>query len=507
MKKINFTQLPMILCMTVCIQNELFSQETIDDTISINEIVITGSKIEVARKLVPVSVSKISKQDIESTGEINILPTLSTCSPGVFITERNILGFGVSTGGSGAISIRGISGSPNTEVLILIDGHPQYQGIFGHPLPDAYVASDVEKVEIIRGPASILYGSNAMGGVVNIITAQQHKEGINANIGASYGSYNTQKYYGTAGFAKNKLSVFASINQDQTDGIRENTDFKITNGYTKFVYQESDHIKVTADFNLAKYYANDNGPVYTEEPAPFNIDIIRGKTAVSIENRYTYFNGALKAYHNFGTHDLFDGWHSKDRNSGAMFYQTMQLFEGNKLTTGIDTKQYGGKGNSGVAKDSLITINELAFYTYVQQSFFQKISLSAGLRIENNSSYGNELIPLAGINYNPTTVTTVKASFSKGFRSPTIMEMYLFAPNPDLKPEEMFNYEVGWLQYFFNSRLQTELTIFAAKGNNIIQVAGQYPNVKRQNIADFSNKGIEFAMKLQATKKLYFNTN
>ncbi len=99
-------------------------------------------------------------------------------------------------------------GSPNTQVLVLIDGHPQFMGIMGHPLPDAYVASDAEKIEIIRGPASILYGSNAMGGVINIITRKQKEDGLNANARLMYGSSNARKYMANAGFKKNKLNIF-----------------------------------------------------------------------------------------------------------------------------------------------------------------------------------------------------------------------------------------------------------------------------------------------------------
>ncbi len=478
-----------------------------NDTLPIEEVVVTGSKIEIARKLVPVSVSQISKESIENSGEINILPAISALSPGVFVTERNILGFGVSTGGSGSITIRGISSSPNTSALILIDGHPQYQGIFGHPLPDAYVASDVEKVEIIRGPASILYGSNAMSGVVNIITNKQHQNGFTTNLGASYGSYNTQKYNGTVGYKKDKISVFASLNHDQTNGIRQNTDFKITNGYTKIGYRINDNFYLTGDFNFAKFNANDNGSVQEEEPQPFNIDILRGKTALSIENKHDITEGALKLYHNFGTHDLSDGWHSTDRNSGVMFYQTLSLFKGNKLTTGVDAKQFGGKGNSGMAADSLILVNELAVYAYTQQNLLQELSLSAGLRIENNAIYGNELAPMVGLNYYPTSKTTIKLSIAKGFRSPTVMEMYLFAPNPNLKPERLWNYEIAWLQNFFEGRLITELTVFMAQTENLIQVTGQYPNVTRDNIGEFTNKGIEISTKLKATNGLFLQAN
>jgi len=480
------------------------SQST-NDTIKLEDIIVTGSKIETSRKLIPISVSQITEQNIKNSGQMNILPAMNQFAPGIFVTERNLLGFGVSTGGSGSISIRGVSGSPNTEVLVLIDGHPQYQGIFGHPLPDAYVASDVEKVEIIRGPASILYGSNAMAGVINIITKKQHNQGFKVNLGASYGSYNTQKYYSTIGYKKNRLSVFASVNHDHTDGIRQNTDFTITNGFTKVGYEINDHFSLYADFSVAKFNANDNGPEF--KPALFSIDITRGKTSLSLENKFEKSEGSFKAYHNFGTHDLSDGWYSTDRNSGLMLYQTFKLLKNNALTIGSDLKQYGGQGNSGMAKDKLKTVNELAFYTYIQQTILHKLTLSAGFRLENNSNYGNELIPLAGISYNPTMNTTFKSSVSKGFRSPTIMELYLFAPNPDLKPEEMINYEISWLQTFLDYRLSIELTVYKSKGDNLIQVAGQYPNVKRENIGTFANQGIEFSTKFQITKNFYAHAN
>ena len=478
--------------------------EDLNDTIKINEVVVTGSKTEVSRKLVPLSVSQVSTEDIENTGEINILPALSTYSPGVFVTERNILGFGVSAGGAGAISIRGVSGSPNTDVLVLIDGHPQYQGIFGHPLPDAYVASDVEKVEIVRGPASILYGSNAMAGVVNIITKKQNTEGFKSSLGASYGSYNTKKLYGTVGFKQDKFSVFASVNNDKTDGVRENSDFKIFNSYVKLGYHINDHFNLTGDVSIAKFDARDS--IYNNVPNLFGIDILRGKAALSLENRFNKSEGAIKFFHNFGTHDLSDGWYSTDFNSGLMIYQTFRAFKSNAITVGIDAKQYGGKARytlgSVIHTDE--TINEIAGYTYMQQNIFKHLSLSAGLRVENNSRYGNELVPMAGLTYNPSGTTSFKASTSKGFRSPTIMELYFFPPqNPDLKPERLINYDVSWMQQCMEGRLNTELTLFLIHAKNLIQIA----NYKRINTGEFTNKGLEFAVNYMAAKHLYLHGN
>lgn len=484
--------------------NSGFSQNLKMDSVKLSELIVTGSKTEVSRKVVPLSVSQISTKDIENSGQINILPTLNSYVPGIFVTERSLLGFGVGTGGSGAISMRGISSAPNTSVLVLIDGHPQYQGIFGHPLPDAYVASDVEKVEIIRGPASILYGSNAMAGVINIITRKQKDDGFKSSWGASLGSYNTQKYHGTIGYKKDKLNVFISANHDQTDGIRLNTDFNISNGYAKVGYELNQHFNLSADYSIAKYNANDNGTIYA--PAPFNIDITRAKAALSLDNKFNKADGSLKIYHNFGEHTLSDGFHSTDRNSGAMLFETFRFFKNNSITVGTDFKQFGGIANRGAAANKLKTVNEVSLYAYAQQLLFDKLTLSAGLRLENNSVYGNELIPMAGVSYTQNTNTTFKASVSKGFRSPTVMEMYLYAPNADLLPERMLNYEISWLQSLLNNKLQTEITAFMVNGENLIQVVPPVVTM-RQNIGTFNNKGIEFSAKYFVTKNLTLQGN
>ena len=499
MKKIHFLMAFSMIGM------QMLAQTTTKDSVQLDEVVVTGSKVEISRKVVPISVSQISKQEIENTGNINVLTTLNAYVPGIFVTQRNVLGFGVSTGGSGGMTLRGIGGAPNTEILVLIDGHPQYQGIFGHPLPDAYVASDVAKVEIIRGPGSFLYGSNAMGGVINIITRKNNKEGISGSVGGAYGMYNTQKYYGAIGYKKNKVSILASANHDYTDGTRANTDFSIMNGLVKAGYAFDEHFNLTIDASVAKFNANDNGPIH--KPAAFNIDILRGKASATLENKFDKLQGAFKVYRNFGEHTLSDGFHSTDRNSGAMLYQTFKFNTGTLVTAGIDFKQYGGVVNQTKYRDSLLTVNELAVYAYAQQNIFEKLTLSAGLRLENNSGYGKELIPMGGISYYPTENTTFKFNTSKGFRNPTIMELYLYAPNADLLPERMVNYELSWLQTFMNRRLNIELTTYKVKGNNIIQVVGQYPNTKRQNVGSFDNQGVEFSARLKVDKNIMLNAN
>lgn len=484
----------------------------LSDTINIDEVTITGTKTKVNRNIVPLTVSIIPKERIEYSSESALLPVLSEQVPGMFITQRGITGFGVSTGSAGQISLRGVGGNPNTQVLILHNGNPQFMGIMGHPLADAYIASDVEKVEVIRGPASTLYGTNAMGGVINIITREQKEKGFTANSRIMYGSYNTQKYMVNGGYKSNKFNVFASFNHDQTDGHRDSSDFKINNGYIRTGYDINSHLSINSDFSLANFKATDPGMEGSK--AGYLIDITRGMGAISLDNNYDQTNGSFRFFYNYGEHNITDGFHSKDNNYGALIYQSFKLFKGNTLTGGIDFKKYGGiaenvkamHGSGMVFGDT--TVKEVAGYIYSQQELFSRLVLNAGFRLEHNSVYGYEPVPTGGIAYHPVSSTTIKASVAKGFRSPTIRELYLWGTaNDRLKPEKMINYEIGIMQKLLENKLSLELTVYKAKGNNMIKTVAGETGYKYQNTGEFSNTGLEFAGLFKPIDQLSLNLN
>jgi outer membrane receptor protein involved in Fe transport len=506
----------------------LFSQSGITDTIAIEEVVVTGTKVEVARKNVPLTVSLVPREILEQTTESALLPVLSEEIPGLFVTERGITGFGVGTGAAGQLNIRGLGGNPTTQVLILLDGHPQFMGLMGHHLPDAYVSSDVERVEVIRGPASFLYGSNAFGGVINIITRKQTQDGLEANARFQYGSFNTQKYMGSVGYKKEKFNFFASFNHDRTDGHRDKSDFKITNGYVKAAYQFNTRVNLFVDFNLAHYETADPG--MTGAPAGERIDILRGESSLSLENKMDKLEGAFKLYYNFGDHDISDGWHSVDRMMGVMVYEGMKLLPGNILTLGLDYMNYGGQGSPittvlrnedgsvimpptfelSPVNDTWITMNNTAFYTTVQQQLWNQLTLDGGLRYEMNATYGNEWIPYLGMSWNPQASTNLKVSVSKGYRPPSIRELYLFPPaNDNLFPERMVNYELGWRQYWMKNAIKTELTVFLSDGHNLIVMVPPAPPPPPlyKNSGDFNNKGIEFMISYLSRNGLRLNAN
>jgi iron complex outermembrane receptor protein len=515
--------LSFIIFVTVAFSNVYAESDPfLKDTVSLKEVVvISTAKTEINRNQIPFTVSVVDKETLDASTETGVLSILSEQVPGLFVTQKGVTGFGVSSGSAGTVNIHGVGGG--NKVLMLFDGQPMWAGIFGHSIADAYVASDAEKVEVIRGPGSLLYGSNALGGVINVITRKVDEDGIHGRARLMYGSYNTQKYLGSAGYKKDKLNVYASVNHDRTDGQRDNSDFYITNAYVKINYAFSPHWDASADAIVADFKTVNPGAV--SSPMFDNwAKALRTTYSVSLNNRFKNMNGSLQAFYNNGKHKINDGYNansdprtylfrSDDYNAGIALFESFRLIEGNLLTVGLDAKQWGGhawndsvNGSIGEVVDK--KVNEFAGYAVVQQTLFDKLTFNAGIRLENNESYGNEWIPQAGIAYNPVKQTTLKLSASKGFRSPNLRELYMFMPaNPDLKPERMNNYDFSYLQSLLDNRLHLELTLFYAQGENMINttvIDGKPLNV---NTGKFINKGFDFGLAYHILSNLKLSGN
>lgn len=506
----------------------VFSETFPGDSIAplLKEVVVTANRTQVNRNDVPLTISVITRRQIEESSESALLPVLSQRVPGLFLTQKGITGFGVSSGSAGMVNIRGVG--QGNKVLMLFDGQPQWAGVFGHSLPDTYVASDIDRVEVIRGPGSLLYGSNAMGGVVNLITRSQHQEGVTSHVRAMYGSYNTQKYMFNNGVKKGKFNSFFSLNHDRTDGHRDNSKFNITNGFAKVGYELTHQLSATADASMA-YYDTHNPGMITAPMFDNWMRIWRGTASVALENTLEKSNGGLRLFYNWGNHKINDGhtaeaapkdffFRSKDHNYGALLYQSFRLIEGNEFTAGVDYKNWGGESwydyFSGDRKDEVDkSVHEIAGYTIMQQRLWEMLMLNAGVRYEHSSSFGSEWVPQAGFTLQPFSGNTIKASLSKGFRSPTIRELYIsYRPysiaNPDLNPESMLNYEVSVGQDFLEGQLTTELTAFYIDGKDLIQPVS-LPEGGRQlmNIGKFYNKGIELDATYRVMRSLLFSAN
>lgn len=480
----------------------------------IDEVVVTGARHETDVRHLSQTVSVVGRAQIEHSLQPSLLPVLTEQVPGLFVTSRGVMGYGVSNGAAGSISLRGLSGG-TARLMVLIDGHPQYAGIFGHPIADAYQSFLAERVEVLRGPASVLYGSNAMGGVINIVTRKMQEDGVNTHLHAGYGSYNTLETELTNRVRKGRFSSVVSGSYNRTDGHRDDMGFEQYGGYAKLGYEMTDHWNVRGDANVTHFNASYPGPV----SAPLldgDQRITRGMTSFALENHYEKTSGGLSFFYNWGNHWINDGYtpsagespqdarfNSHDYMTGISLYQSTQFFTGNRITLGFDWFRYGGRAwNEYVSGEKVGTTSdlvdkqedELAGYIDFRQDFCSWLTFNAGLRVDHHSRVGTEWVPQAGLAFHLPQAMELKASASKGFRYPILREMYMFPPqNPDLQPESMWNYELAFSQRLMEGQLYYGVNLFYINARNLIQTL---PNphgsgMLNQNTGKIENTGVE----------------
>ncbi|MBO7471920.1 MAG: TonB-dependent receptor [Bacteroidaceae bacterium] len=501
----------------VCLSMQAETQnEGIQDTTQMSEVVVTGTRNATDVRHLPLTVTSISNEKLNENYRSSVLPTVTEQTPGLFSTSRGVLGYGVSTGAAGSMMVRGVGSG--AQLLVLIDGQPQYAGLMGHPIPDVYQTLMTEKVEVVRGPASLLYGSNAMAGVVNIVTRQMNGDGCKTNIRLQGGSYGTFQADGVNRFRKGKFSTVVGAQYMRTDGHRPNSNFEQFGGYAKIGYDFSEHWKAVADANLTHFNASNPGPVY----APLvdnDSKITRGLASISLSNGYQNTSGTLRAYYDWGHHNIDDGYNlggtpktalykHDDYIAGITWYQSAHFFEGNTVTVGLDWQHFGGSAwnadKQTGAKTYLVKdedgnlvenqhADEVGTYIDFRQDICKWLTVDAGLRVDWHSVVGTELIPQGGLAFHPTRNADIKALVSKGFRNPIIREMYMFPPaTTDLKPERLMNYELAYTQRIAG-KVHIGANIFYIKGENLINTVRVDGRPRNVNTGDFENWGLEFS--------------
>ncbi len=480
----------------------------VDSVVSLREVMVTSTKNETSILNTPLTMTVIDKEELAERQEPAILQTLSKRVPGLFVTQKGLFGYGSSTDAAGAVSIRGVGGS--NKVLMMTDGMPQWAGIFGHALPDTYLSDHADRVEIIRGPSSLLYGSNAMGGVINVISSRQETEGTTAGASAMFGSYNTVQTSAQYGIRNEGLDVLFVTGNSRTDGHRENSTFDQWNIMGNVGYELSDHWNTHAEVSYVRSIFSNPGVV--SAPLEDNdMKIQRGIASLIVENHYENLKGAFKFYYNWGNHTIDDGYlasktrvsdslfMSNDHNLGAMAYQSLSLIKTNTLTAGVDFKNWGGeawyefpKGKKGDIPLVDKRVSELAGFLVDKQALWNRFFLTAGVRWEYNETYGSELVPQGGFAWHAFDGTVFKGNVSKGFRSPNLRELYMFPPqNPDLQPERMVSYELSWDQTLVPDVLESEVSLYYIDGENMIQMEFPGGKPRNMNTGAFQNKGVE----------------
>jgi len=461
----------------------------------LEEIVVTAKRAETPVEDLAFSVSILSKREIELS-LANSSTDLAGSLPGVFVQRTGAFG-------RSDVNIRGL-GSRGRRAVVLVDGHPERMALFDCTVTHSFLLHDVERIEVVRGPASVVYGSGAMGGVMNVIPRRATPDG-ELRIRTAAGTFNTMMATGGAGKDWGPASGALSIDYRSSDGHLENS------AYEGFDAAGRIGVSLPGGMELAlsaKYFegCKEEPLLLTSSPGEVSDtwnDYRRGSTDLFLEGSDRGIEYQGRYYHSFGEHEFSDGWHSRDATDGVTFHVSGRPAASLELACGADARRQWGELLSGDQGEW--DKWEGGVYGTVEYSAADLFILSGGLRYNSDEFAGSILCPSAGLIMIPRQGTTLRANVSRGFRAPQLNELFMFpSSNADLDAETVWSYEVG-LRHRLSKHATLDLTAFTMRGADLIAVlpnpAGP-PPILFQNGESFEFRGVEAGLGATCGRRL-----
>lgn len=472
-------------------------------TIQLTPAVVRTSVQVVVSEPTPVETSTLGTAlEIDRGGARTVFDAVDQLVPGAFVTRRGVMGYGIATNGTGGVSIRGIGESPNAGILIVVDGRPDMQGLMGHPLPDFYTLSNAASVNVTEGPASVLYGSNAMGGAIEIVPARP-AHGTHTRLSSSLGSFLTGQHrlaHGTQ-FEKGFYIFDAAI--DHTRGERNSAAYRSKEAALGLGFDLPRPWRTSLQGRYGHFHVEDPGPLAAPLASSY-ARVGRGGFSFNLDNAYARSWGYARFFSSHGRHIITDGFRSVDSTTGVRILQSFSLTPRLTLDAGTEAVSYGGRATNVSSRLDYGEhhITTTAGFSRLQWNACANLRLNTGLRYEHNSVYGNIAVPEFGASYKIRTGYTIGIAAGKGFRNPTIRELYLFpAPNPLLQPEILWNYQATFRAEPSQS-FQSSLTVYYADLRNMIVTTGRFPNLALQNSGGALNRGIEVSTRWKPARRM-----
>jgi outer membrane cobalamin receptor len=413
------------------------------------EVVITATRTKQEESKAPGKTEVITKEEIEASGAATVAEVLQR--EGVVISSYG--------GASGSATVQ-LDGATAKQTLILVNGIPANAGCLGELDLSYFPTAGVQKIEIAHGPLSSLYGANALGGVVNIITDLTSDTPLN-QVTLSGGS----NQYGQLGltFQRNKFGI--ALGGRMSDGYR--TYSKADNRFLMSQYDLVQNERDSLIFNFM-YKAKKN-----QFPGSLtwlsNDDQFEETTSLDITGRHNFndwvfeykvFNQYINSEYEDNTYFTFS--RHRANNYGANFAGVYN-FENHELISGLMLKQEDfDSTNSGEH-----TWQSGAVFVQDNWKLHEKWQLVSGLRWDTGSQYSSPLCPRVNLNYLYSENLVLKIGYGKAFRAPTIHELYWSDyGNPNLQPEEGERYDLTgeWRQ----DRQSVILNLFYADIHNEI---------------------------------------
>lgn len=464
------------------------------------EVTITASRRPQSLEEVPVSISIMDGREIEKR-TISSLDQALRYIPGVNMTESQV-------------NVRGSSGysrALGTRVLVLIDGIPLLTGDSGEIKFDAVPMYSIDRIEVVKGAGSALYGSNALGGVINVITKTPRENYTRARV---YSGFYDSPYYSEWKWWSNGLRVFNGIDVQRagvmekfsylvSGGVRNNSGYRLNDDDVRWNVNAKSWFELSSlsNLNVAVNYTNDDHGnwIFWRDvknalipPASSDISeqIISKKLQAAAQYRQTVdddFVFLVKAQYYRTAYDTKSdtsdfSFRPLDRVQSTANAFNMEA-QGSYLATRQHFLTFGVDGNYSTIDANTYgkrNANYIALYVQDDYKIARGVNLTLGLRgdltkIDTTKSDGR-INPRVGVAWNVSDGSTLRASFGAGFRSPSVAEKFARAaaagfttkPNPNLKSERSLSYELG-VKHEVNSTASIDAAFFQSDYDDLIE--------------------------------------
>jgi outer membrane cobalamin receptor len=471
--------------------------------VRLDEVVVTATKSEKETKDVTQSVTVITAEQIKRSGAVDVAEALQA-AVGVAITSQ---------GPKGALDTIALRGAQYSQVLVLLDGKrmnsTRDSGVDLSALPVA--VDDIERIEIVRGASSSLYGADAVGGVVNIITKKA--AGQASRIGGSVGSHG----YDTISLGTmDKTGAFGytlSGIRETSDGYRTNSDLEQWVFGGKATYDIS---KIASLEFTANYISKENGVPGSTQFPPTPLARQRERDTVfggSYQQKIgSSWDFKISAYRNqneltYKDPDFFVDSRHRGITRGGETRVTWLANTWNLLTVGIETRHDSltstDSGNHETSNEGMYIQDEL--------SLGEALIVVIGDRYDKHSVYGKKSSPRASARYLIAGSGTIfRVSAGKSFRAPTFNDLYWKDPwsegNPDLRPESSKEYEAGIEQPFGKGNV-IKFTQFRRKVTDLIRWDFMAFPMRPENIGKADIKGWEAEATVRFSDSVILSAN
>jgi len=433
------------------------------ETEDLGTIVVTATRSAQVRADLATNVTVITRADLDRTQPADVAEALADCA---FVSIG-------SNGHLGALQSVSLRGSTAQQVLMLIDGRPVNDLAFGMGIPNQIPIEQVERIEIVRGGGSVLYGANAVGGVINVITRTGAHASPTVDIGYEYGRYETMKYLLRFDMTSGPTTTLLSLSRHLSNGYRENEDFLGEQIFLKLGHDAGRWGRLSLTGSLYDDKLGIPGPNYT--PVDQWNDILE-KVASSpdssqddrreygmLEHEAALAAGVSVRTRIYGSVDertdsyVFPSWDAVAQNLTKGIDVQATLPAG--IVAGVDVRQdrYFQKMKlSNAQLSSKRATSRAAYLQMIAPLMGGALRVTPGVRFENHSAYSRQTNPKATVVYQALPWLKLSASGGRSFRAPTFNELIY---SPSIEPETAHSYDAG-AAVSLGSSMDAEATVY-----------------------------------------------